>query len=143
MTSVSDSNSSMMHTSPVSDLKNCHLDGSRLFKFQSLSSAIKAIGEHSITYGAVVELNGEIQWNGLASRILSKCNEEFLFSSYSKVMLHSQDRKEMSTWIYNAAALMRQMATSIVYRYLEEVLTTLGVLNKCSQRHHLSNCYWR
>lgn len=61
MTSVSDSDNSMMHTSPVSVLKKFHLDGSRLFKFQSLSSAIKAIGEHSVTCGAVVELNGEIQ----------------------------------------------------------------------------------
>lgn len=43
------------------------------------------------------------------------------------VMLHNQDRKEKSMWVYNAAAVIRQMATGRVHRYLEEVLTTLNV----------------
>ena len=64
----------MVHTSSfVSDLKKFHLDGSRLFDLHNLSNAIKTISEHSISCGVVVELIGEVQWNGLASRILAHC----------------------------------------------------------------------
>ena len=73
---------------------------------------------------------GEVQWNGLASRTLacySKCIEEFLFSSCIKVILHNQNGKERSTWAYNAAAVMGQMATGGGHSSLEEVLATLGV----------------
>ena len=131
MTTVSDSDTSMVHTSsPVSDLKKCHLDGSRLFNLHNLSNAIKTISEYSATCGAVVELIIEVQRNGLASRMLtrcSKCNKEFLFSSCNKVILHNQDGKERLTWAYNAAAVMGQMATGGGHSSLEEVLATLGV----------------
>ena len=127
-TTVTDSDSSMVHTlSPVSDLKKCHLDGSRLFNLHNLSNAINIISKHSITCGAVVELIGEVQRNGLASRMLarcSKCNEEFLFSSCNKVILHNQDGKGRSTWAYNAAVVMEQMATGGGHGPLEEVLAT-------------------
>ena len=100
----------MVHpTSLVSDLKECHLDVSRLFNLHNLSNVIKTISEHSVSCGAVVELIDEVQQNGLASRMLarcSKCNEEFLFSSCNKVILHNQNGKERHTWAYNAAAVM-------------------------------------
>ena len=121
----------MVHTSSlVSDLKKCHLDGSRLFNLHNLSNAIKTSSEHSVSCGVVVELIGEVQRNGLASRILarcSKCNEELLFSSCNKVILHNQNGKERHTWAYNAAAVMGQMATGRGHSSLEEVLVTLGV----------------
>ena len=94
------------------------------------SNAIKTISKHNVTCGAVVELIGEVQWNGLASRMLaccSKCNEEFLFSSCNKVILHNEDGKERSTWAYSAAAVMGQMATGGGHGPLEKVLATLGV----------------
>ena len=101
MTTVSDSDTSMVYTSsPVSNLKKCHLNGSRLFNLHNLCNAIKAISKHSVSCEAVVELMGKVQWNGLASRMLarcSKCNEEFLFNSCNKVILHNQDGKEKST----------------------------------------------
>ena len=119
----------MVHTtSLVSDLKKCHLDDSRLFNLYNLSNAIKAISKQSISCGAVVELIGEVQQNGLASRILARCsicNEEFLFSSCNKVILHNQNGKERHTWVYNAAAVMGQMATGGGHSSLEEVLATL------------------
>ena len=97
---MSDSDTSMVHTSSLaSDLKKCHLDGSRLFNLHNLSNAIKTISEHSVSYGVVVELIGEVQRNELASRILarcSKCNKEFLFSSLIKI-LHNQNGKERYT----------------------------------------------
>ena len=75
MTVVSDSNTSMVHTSsPVSDLKKCHLNGSRLFNLHNLNNAIKTISEHSAACGAVVELISEVQRNGLASRMLVCCS---------------------------------------------------------------------
>ena len=67
------------------------------------------------------------QRNGLASRMLarcSKCNEEFLFSSCNKVILHNQDGKERLTWDYSAAAVMGQMATGGGHSSLEEVLAS-------------------
>ena len=119
----------MVHTSSfVSFLKKCHLDGSRSFNLHNLSNAIKTISEYSISCGAVVELIGKVQRNGLASRILAhcaKCNEEFLFSSCNKVILHNQNGKERHTWVYNAAAVMGQMATGGGHSSLEEVLATL------------------
>ena len=118
----------MVHVSSlVSDLKKCHLG---LFNLRNLSNAIKTISEHSVSCGAVVELIGEVQWNGLASRILaccSKCNEEFLFSSCNKVIFHNQNGKERQTWAYNAAAVMEQMATGGGHSSLEEVLATFGI----------------
>ena len=80
--------------------------------------------------GAVVELIGEVQRNGIASRLLatcSKCHEEFLFSSCNKVVIHNHDGKERPTWAYNVAAVMGQMATGRGHSSLEEVLATLGV----------------
>ena len=69
MRTVSDSDTSMVHiSSPVSDLKKCHLDGSRFFNLHNLSNAIKTISKHSTTCGAVVELIGEVrstEWAGL------------------------------------------------------------------------------
>ena len=47
--------------------------------------------------GAVVDLIGEVQQNGLASKLLatfSKCNEEFFFSSCDKVTLRYDDGKK-------------------------------------------------
>ena len=114
----------------VSDLKKCYLDGNRLLNLHNLSNAIKTISEHSVSCGAVVELIGEVQRNGLASRILahsSKCNEEFLFSSSNKVILHNQNEKEKHSWAYNAAAVMGKMATGGGHSSLDEVLATLGV----------------
>ena len=107
-----------------------HLKGSRLFNLQNLYNAIKTISEHSVKCGAVVELVGEVQRNGLASRLLAtcpKCNEEILFSSCNKVALHNHDGKERPTWAYNAAAVMGQMATGGGHSSLEEVLATLGI----------------
>ena len=110
--------------------KRSHLEGSRLFNLQNLHNPIKSISEHSIKCGAVVELVGEVQRNGLASRLLatcSKCNEEILFNSCNKVTLHNNKGKERSTWVYNAAAVMGQMATGGGHSSLEELLSTLGV----------------
>ena len=84
--------------------RRSHLEGSRLFNLQNLHNAIKSISEHSIKRGAVVELVGEVQRNGLASRLLaicSKCNEEILFNSCNKVTLHNNKGKERSTWVYS------------------------------------------
>ena len=90
MTTLSDSVTSMVRTSSlISDLKKWHLDG-RLCNLQNLRNAIRTIGEHSISCGAIVELIDEVQQSRLASRILaccSKCNEEYLFSSCNKVIL--------------------------------------------------------
>ena len=119
--------SDAVHTLPV---EKCHLQGSRLFNLQNLHDAIKTISEHSVKCGAVVDLVGEVQWNGLASRLLatcSKCNEEILFSSCNKVVLYNHDGKERPTWAYNAAAVMGQMATGGDHSSLEEMLATLGV----------------
>ena len=116
-----------VHTLPV---EKCHLQGSRLFNLQNLHDAIKTISEHSVKCGAVVDLVGEVQRNGLASRLLatcSKCNEEILFSSCNKVVLYNHDGKERPTWAYNAAAVMGQMATGGGHNSLEEMLATLGV----------------
>ena len=110
--------------------KRSHLEGSRLFNLQNLHSAIKSISEHSIKCGAVVELVGKVQHNGLASRLLatcSKCNEEILFNSCNKVTLQNNKGKERPTWAYNAAAVMGQMATGGGHSSLEELLSTLGV----------------
>ena len=82
--------------------KRSHLEGSRLFNLQNLHNAIKSISKHSIKCGAVVELVGEVQRNGLAFRLLatcSKCNEEILFNSCNKVTLHNNKGKERSTWV--------------------------------------------
>jgi len=61
-------------------MKKCHLEGGRPFNLKNLCNAIKTIiNEHSVMCGAVVELIGEVQQNGLASRLLatcSKCHEE-------------------------------------------------------------------
>ena len=116
-----------VHTLPV---EKCHLQGSRLFNLQNLHDAIKTISEHSVKCGAVVDLVGEVQRNGLASRLLatcSNCNEEILFSSCNKVVLYNHDGKERPTWAYNAAAVMGQMATGGGHNSLEEMLATLGV----------------
>ena len=116
-----------VHTLPV---EKCHLQGSRLFNLQNLHDAIKTISEHSVKCGAVVDLVGEVQRNGLASRLLatcSKCNEEILFNSCNKVVLYNHDGKERTTWAYNAAAVMGQMATGGGHNSLEEMLATLVV----------------
>ena len=88
------------------------------------------ISKHSIKCGAVVELVGEVQQNGLASRLLatcSKCNEKILFNSCNKVTLHNNKGKERPTWAYNAAAVMEQKATGRGHSSLEELLSTPGV----------------
>ena len=126
-----ESKSDTVHiSSPVRVSKKLHLQGSRIFNLQNLCNVIKTISQHSITCGAVVDLIGEVQRNGLASKLLatcSKCNEEFLFSSCDKVTLRYDNGKERPTWAYNAAAVMGQMATGGGHSSLEEVLATLGV----------------
>ena len=60
ITIVSNSDTGMVHTSSlVSDLKKCHLDGSRLFNLDNLSNAIKTISKHSVML-YMVELIGEV-----------------------------------------------------------------------------------
>ena len=119
--------SDAVHTLPV---EKCYLEGSRLFNLQILYNIIKTISEHSVKCGAVVEFIGEVQRNGLASRLLaacSRCNEEILISACNKVVLYNHDGKERPTWAYNVAAVMGQMATGGGHSSLEEMLSTLGV----------------
>ena len=77
-TAINALSNSVLQTLPG---KRSHLEGSRLFDLQNLHNAIKSISKHSIKCGAVVELVGEVQQNGLTSRLLatcSKCNEAIL-----------------------------------------------------------------
>ena len=80
---------------------NTHLAGSQIISLEKLYDAIATISRHSISCLSPVELIGEVQRNGLCSTLLakcSKCNEEIMFKTCSKVKLKELDGTIRSTY---------------------------------------------
>ena len=109
---------------------NTHLAGSRIISLEKLHDAIATISRHSISCLSPVELIGEVQRNGLCSTLLakcSKCNEEIMFKTCSKVKLKELDGTIRSTYQSNVTAVMGQMSTGGGCNNLEELLCTIGI----------------
>ena len=74
---------------------------------------------------------GEVRRNGLCSTLLvkcSKCNEEIVFKTCSKVKLKELDGTIRSTYHQsNVTAVMGQMSTGGGCNNLEELLCTIGI----------------